>query len=386
MLYRNTMARIAGLDLSYDVVQCSDCGAVFADKLASPLDYETYYRHCSKYDSIASVSDISVVDRRRAEFGAAFAGQHAREAGRVLDLGCGSGVLLAEFVRAGWREAKGIDPAPNAPSSALRLFGLDGVRQGTVTAVGEYFALRDFDLICMTAVLEHLTDPAEALRAIAADMRPASSLLVEVPALESFARAPLEPHGEFSIEHINFFSRRALIDTAARAGLRPIAGAILDLWPFGTDSSYVLFQKGSAGAEEPANRNLARDYIAESADALRPVLDRAARAIRAGGAVIWGAGSHSARLVPMLEDMGLGRDIDAVVDSNPNLHGRSFGRHEVLPPDALQSFPHSMVIVSSFRSSAAISANLKKRFPNAVCELYPPLPAAGGVSTRENRS
>lgn len=386
VLYRNEIAQISGLDLSYDVVQCVVCGAAFADSLASPLDYEAYYRHCSKYDSIESVSNISVIDRRRAEFGVAFVGQHVNTAGRVLDLGCGSGVLLAEFVRAGWSDAKGLDPAPNAPSSAQRLFGLDGVRHGTITAVGEHFALRDFDVICMTAVLEHLMDPVVVLRMIAEGMRPEASLLVEVPALESFARTPLEPHGEFSIEHINFFSRHALIDTAARSGLRPVASAILDLWPFATDSVYVLFQKGAVDSEEPANRDLARDYIAESANALRPVLERAASAVRTGRAVIWGAGSHTARLLPMLDNLGLGGEISAIIDSNPNLNGRSFGRHEVLPPDALERWPDSVVVVSSFRSSAPIAANLKKRFPNTVCELYAPLPVAGGcVSTRELR-
>lgn len=96
-LYRNEIAQISGLDLSYDVVQCAVCGAAFADSLASSLDYEAYYRHCSKYDSIESVSNISVIDRRRAEFGAAFVGQHVSAAGRVLDLGCGSGVLLANL-------------------------------------------------------------------------------------------------------------------------------------------------------------------------------------------------------------------------------------------------------------------------------------------------
>jgi hypothetical protein len=104
--------------------------------------------------------------------------------------------------------------------------------------------------------------------------------------------------------------------------------------------------------------------------ALRPVLDRAGSAIGSGGAVIWGAGSHSARLLPALERLGLDRDVHGVIDANHNLHGRSFGRFVVMPPDALREWPGSTVIVSSFRAGAAIAHNVRARFPNPVCELY----------------
>jgi hypothetical protein len=87
--------------------------------------------------------------------------------------------------------------------------------------------------------------------------------------------------------------------------------------------------------------------------------------------VIWGAGSHSARLMPTLAGRGLDRSVRAVIDSNPNLHGRSFGRHTVMPPDALRNWPDATVIVSSFRASAAIAMSLRARFTNAVCTLYP---------------
>jgi SAM-dependent methyltransferase len=369
-LYQNRIVPIAGLDLSYAVVKCGSCGAVFADSVAAPADYASYYRSCSKYDAIAAVSDVPPVDRRRAEFAVTFVGQHACDKRSVLDLGCGSGILLAQFLRAGWHDAQGTDPAPNAPTSARRLFGLDGVRQGTIDAVRDQFALADFDLICVTAVLEHLAAPGDTLRSIASGMRADACLLIEVPALERFSRTPLEPYGEFSIEHINFFSRRSLTEIARRSGLRPVASALLDLWPAATDSLYVLFEKGPAEHARPDDGELMRDYLALSAIELRPVLERAGNAIRSGGAVIWGAGSHSARLLPALERMGIDGDVHAVIDSNPNLHGRSFGRHVVMPPDALRDWPDATVIVSSFRASAAIARGLQAKFSNPVCELY----------------
>jgi 2-polyprenyl-3-methyl-5-hydroxy-6-metoxy-1,4-benzoquinol methylase len=377
-LYRNELARIAGLDLSYDVVQCQRCHAAYADGIAEPADYSAYYQHCSKYDRIATLEDIAAIDRRRAEFTGTFAAANLPVLDRVLDLGCGSGVLLAQLRELGARRLCGIDPAPHAPESAQRLFGIGGVRHGTIVEADRYFAIAEFDLICLTAVLEHLADPLATLRGLAAHMAPKASLLVEVPALEAFARPPLEPHGELSIEHINYFSQESLTDLAARAGLRPMASAVLQLWPLGADSVFVLFGKspGAKAVRAPGEvadgttRGLMGAYLAESARALEPVLARAAAALRGGDAVLWGAGSHSARLLPMLESLGVLANLRAVVDSNPNLQGRTLGRHVVRSIEALAEWPKAAVIVSSFRSSAAIASRLRAHFPNPVCELY----------------
>ena len=374
-LYRNQLARIAGLDLSYDVVECRTCGAVFADQVAEQRDYTNYYVHCSKYDSIGSVEQVAALDRRRAEFAVRFVQQATGSGPRVLDIGCGSGVLLAAFASAGWQELCGIDPAPNAAESALRLFGITGVRQGAVASVGEQFALHEFDLLCLTAVLEHLMDPVEILRSLASRMHPGAMLLVEVPALERFAIQSLEPFGEFSIEHVNFFSYHSLVNTARRAGFRPMASAFLTLAPTSSDSLYVLFTVGGGEPTAASAPQLVGDYIRLSDAALQPVIKRAIGALGPAGAVIWGAGSHSARLLPIIDRLGLGAGVVAVIDSNPNLQGRSFGRHVVIAPDGLAAIPAATVIVSSFRSSAPIAAGIKARFSNRVCELYAPRPA-----------
>lgn len=397
------MAQIAGLNLSYDVVQCPRCAAAYADALAAPADYAAYYENCSKYDRIGGLEDISAIDRCRARFAGQFVAENVTACDRVLDLGCGSGVLLAQLRGVGARRLNGIDPAPHAQESAQRLFGLDGVRQGTIVEANRHFELDRFDLLCMTAVLEHLANPLEILRSVASQMAAQATLLIEVPALEGFSRPPLEPYGELSLEHINFFSAGSLIEMAARAGLHPLATAILSLWPLGADSLFVLLRKdapssagtrandwplggsravahagangsaelGAAGAE----RRFMGEYLAESARATVPVLARASSALRGGDALLWGAGSHSARLLPMLERLGLEGNIRSIVDANPNLHGRTFGRHEVESIEALANRPEATVIISSFRSSAAIAARLRSGFPNPVCELYDALPA-----------
>ncbi|GAC1301480.1 MAG: hypothetical protein NVSMB10_01050 [Steroidobacteraceae bacterium] len=369
-LYRNELACIAGLDLSYDVVQCSMCTTAFGDLLAAPADYAAYYENCSKYDNLGSVHDISPVDRRRARLAAAFVADNCQHNDSVLDIGCGSGVLLAEFKRHGWHRMKGIDPAPNAGDSARQLFGLEDVHRGDMSRIGQSVDLGEFDLICLMAVLEHLPDPLAALTAIARDMRPDAALLIEVPAVESFAHAPFEPYGELSIEHINFFSAHSLAELTVRAGFRTVASTVLTSAPAASDSLCVLLQKGSSAPADSRRPALMGPYLSASAIRQRDVLDRIARLLDTGPALIWGAGSHSARLLPMLRRLGIDGGIRGIIDSNPNLTGRRFGTIEVMPPARMQEWPDTPVIVSSFRASALIAAAVRSTYPNSVLELY----------------
>ena len=69
------------------------------------------------------------------------------EARRILDLGCGTGVLAREFAGPG-REVTGIDPAPAMLSFARQQPGAEQVRwiEGDSTSLGK----PDADLLVMT--------------------------------------------------------------------------------------------------------------------------------------------------------------------------------------------------------------------------------------------
>jgi 2-polyprenyl-3-methyl-5-hydroxy-6-metoxy-1,4-benzoquinol methylase len=79
-------------------------------------------------------------------------------AGRLLDVGCGNGAFLSRVSRAGW-QAEGIEPDDAAASVARKA----GCRVATAT-LDTFEAGVLYDVITMSHVIEHVPDPARALR------------------------------------------------------------------------------------------------------------------------------------------------------------------------------------------------------------------------------
>lgn len=371
-VYDNRVSAIDGLNLGYRVALCTRCGFVFADRLASPHTYDLYYRTLSKYDVIADVGAVSAIDRRRAEIAVAMCAPYLPTEAHVADLGCGAGVLLDAFCRAGWKNLSGLDPAPAASEQARRLFGLEGVKTGTLADAPKLLPLANLDFVCLTGVLEHLPCLREDLLCLTSTLSQDAKLLLEVPALERFNRAPREPFGEFSLEHIQFFSATSLTGLLATAGYSPVALQIVDLPAGHCDSLLGLFARTGkhAVASLPAESGDISSYVRSSEADMQEVIQRVL-ACPAERLVIYGAGSHTTRLLPRLLDAGLARTLLAVLDSNPNLLGKSLGPLIVESPESLAKYPDATVIISSFRSQEEIAAALSCRFANPLLRLYP---------------
>jgi SAM-dependent methyltransferase len=103
------------------------------------------------------------------------------DARRILDLGCGTGLLTRELAAVEGRSVTGVDPAPAMLAVARRQPGADRVRwvEGDASALGTPEA----DLLVMTGnVAQVFLDDAEwasTLRAIHAALRPGGHLAFE---------------------------------------------------------------------------------------------------------------------------------------------------------------------------------------------------------------
>lgn len=370
-LYLNSMAALDGMDMSYRVVSCATCGFAFADQLPSPQIYAAYYRSLSKYDIPHNASDIAPADRLRCDAAVSLLRPHAGADARIADLGCGSGILLSALRAAGWSRLAGIDPAPGAAEQARRRFELDCVQRGTLDQAPRLLDLSAIDVICLTGVLEHLPRVREDLEALTAAIGHGAQVLVEVPALECFAHLPFEPYGEFSLEHIQYFSEESLTQLFETLGFAALSSTVVDLPPGYSDSLFGLFARRPAAKVLSASAGPLDDienYIAQSEAMTQVALARIA-ACPAQALVIYGAGSHTARLLPRLLEAGESR-LAGMVDSNPNLRGKHLGPLLIEAPAALNRYPGATIVVSSFRAQQAIGDVLRTTHPNPVLTLY----------------
>ncbi|BBO21294.1 MAG: hypothetical protein AMXMBFR31_30270 [Candidatus Desulfobacillus denitrificans] len=154
-----------------------------------------------------------------------FLGPHG-SFGRVLDIGCASGVLGMQLLRAG---LAGTCDGIELHEAAARLAGtrLRRVWQGSLESVAGKVSWQDYDLIVMADVLEHLVDPWAALRRLRNEAAAGVRLLVSVPNVRHYrVSLPLLLRGEFRYEdagimdrtHLHFFTRGSLEETLKECG------------------------------------------------------------------------------------------------------------------------------------------------------------------------
>ena len=147
--------------------------------------------------------------------------------GRVLDVGCASGGLLA-LLRGRAAHLAGLELSQTAAEAAAQIG--DHVVCGALEDPGLPFEAASFDLVVLADVLEHLPDPAAGLARAIAWCRPGGAVLVSVPNVAHWharltllrGRWPQAESGTFDAGHLRWFTRDSLRALLTRGGLRDV--------------------------------------------------------------------------------------------------------------------------------------------------------------------
>lgn len=367
-LFTNAMASLGNIDLSYTVCACSLCGSVFADYLATEAEYNQYYSAYSKYDVASeNLGEANILVHERLSAAVA---QLVDRSAHIVDIGCGSGHLLSCFDKHGFTRLTGIDPAPKAAQVAKERYGLKNIHKGFLGQTELFTNIESIDICCFSAVLEHLTDPFEQLTSVVELLRPGARIAVEVPDLDAFDGQNGEPYGELSLEHINYFSSRSLQVFFNRLGcqleycepLRHSNGG--SLLAIARKEAFADFAKSTG--DQPVMEAYLRDSEIAFNAALARIAPQLTRRV-----LIYGAGSHTARLLPRLEKNGILHRCIAVVDNNPNLQGAKMNALQIIQSTELVEYTDCDVLISSFRFEHEIQKSLAW-YPGKVFGIYFP--------------
>ncbi|MBW2231212.1 MAG: class I SAM-dependent methyltransferase [Deltaproteobacteria bacterium] len=214
----------------FDVVECRACGQIYLHPLPDPGEirvlfeslYSTgdgslpelrdYYQFCYTDSPDNPLTQRYEVWLDKIE--------SVRKPGRVLDIGCGTGLFLSVARRRGW-EPYGIDESVEATDYARGHFGLD-------PWVGDFESFagtgEQFDLVTGWDVIEHSRDPVSLLHA---------------------ARQCLVGDGILSLSTPN---QRSILDLVAGAMYRTSGGRLTaPLEKFYIEQHFLYFTPSSLG-------------------------------------------------------------------------------------------------------------------------------------------
>jgi 2-polyprenyl-3-methyl-5-hydroxy-6-metoxy-1,4-benzoquinol methylase len=142
----------------------------------------------------------------------------------MLEVGCSSGYLGASLVARGHRVV-GVEPDPASAAAAARV--LSEVWQGGLDDYLDAHPDARFDVLIFGDVLEHMIEPAQALRRALAHLAPGGHVVVSLPNVAHGSVRAMLLEGRFDYEdrgildrtHLRFFTREGIARLLADAGL-----------------------------------------------------------------------------------------------------------------------------------------------------------------------
>jgi SAM-dependent methyltransferase len=153
-----------------DLLECVECGTV-QQVLPTGDELHDLYRDVDDEAYLAEETGRRATAAHLLDL----IGEHV-PAGRLLDVGCGHGLLLDE-ARARGYDVVGLELSRAAARHARDVLGLD-VRE---LPVESFIDLDGFDVVVLADVLEHLDDPVAAVERCAGLLRPGGVLCVVTP-------------------------------------------------------------------------------------------------------------------------------------------------------------------------------------------------------------
>ncbi|VAX27367.1 hypothetical protein MNBD_NITROSPIRAE02-20, partial [hydrothermal vent metagenome] len=155
---------------------------------------------------------------------------------RILDVGCGEGLLGRRLLEKGASEVFGIEFSPDACEEAEK--NLTGVICGDIEEIDLPFEEGYFDCLILADILEHLRDPLSALKKLRKHLSDSGVVVASIPNVRYHGVINMlvegdwkyEEHGILDKTHLRFFTRKGIERLFAGAGFE-ITGITANMDP-----------------------------------------------------------------------------------------------------------------------------------------------------------
>jgi SAM-dependent methyltransferase len=355
----------------YNVVVCGKCGLAFANNIPSQKSFDRYYKIMSKYEF--NYKDGIVSDDYIKHFSGIvnFISPFLKDKeAKILDIGCATGGLLSVFKLKGYKNLMGIDPSPSCVSAVGKLYGINA----SINNITNFDSNEKFDLIILSAVLEHLVDFKNSFKKIRSLLKNEGLLFISVPDVERFDLFVTAPFQQFSVEHINYFSVCSLGNLLSTFSFKEIKtkrndsklNQIIDPDIFSLSrkmkKNVFPFRK-----DEVSQLNI-DNYIKKCFICDIGVRKKIGEKICSNKKIIvWGVGTHTQRLI------GAGilslSNILYFVDSNQRYFGKKIDGKVVKSPNEIRE--DNPILISSYSYQEEIENKIRGlSLSNKVIKIY----------------
>jgi 2-polyprenyl-3-methyl-5-hydroxy-6-metoxy-1,4-benzoquinol methylase len=198
----------------FSIQQCGSCSVAFTDPM--PGDLGRYYPSTYRDYKPLVLNTLSAFYRIRARQWS----QSFPKPGEALEVGCGPGIMLNVLQELGWK-VTGLERTEEAAAIGRRLFGVNVL----AAEVEDLPPTRQYDLIILFQVLEHMPNPVAIVSECARRLKPGGKIIISVPNFASwqshFGKAAWL-HLDVP-RHLFHFSARSLEILLKRAGLSNVS-------------------------------------------------------------------------------------------------------------------------------------------------------------------
>lgn len=350
----------------YKVVACDSCGFTFATDLPSPSKLEKFYKENTKYVYQHSGGTIPEFAKKLHLHSFKMVDKYLKKnyfknknAIKILDIGCGNAYLLNIFKQHGYSNLLGIEPAKGCSIVARRLYRIKVLPM----TLSEYSTKEKFDLIILGSVLEHLSIlQKNSLKAVAL-LKDSGIMFVSVPDGDHFGSILKEPFLEFSLEHINYFTRNSLKNLFAPGGMKNSKFDSLPLDLYGGYALNSIWKKDDKKRRivfKKSDKKKIDNYIKKSRAKLQTIENKIEKLVNSQEKlIVWGVGSLTSRLLATTDLKKT--NVQFFVDSNKNLQGNKINNIKIEPPEVLKNGKIT-VFVSTYIYGREIKETLLKRY------------------------
>jgi 2-polyprenyl-3-methyl-5-hydroxy-6-metoxy-1,4-benzoquinol methylase len=214
--------RLHESDEVFNVMECQECGLIYLNPRPGPNEIHRYYPadYQPFFKAIADEPTLfKRLDRRYGLYKRCDQViKRAGRSGRVLDIGCATGIFLEGMRARGW-QPEGVELSEFAAKYARERFNFP-VFTGTLEEAG--YPDNQFDLATMWDVLEHVPDPAGTLAEIQRILKPGGWLVLSLPNPLAWERFWFKHFwaGWDVPRHFHLFTPKVLERYLNRAGLQ----------------------------------------------------------------------------------------------------------------------------------------------------------------------